>query len=203
MSEGQGFVDYYAILQVAPDCDAKTLETAYRYLAKMYHPDHTESADVEKFNAVMGAYRALRNPDQRAEYDVLHAAHAKENWFKFPSNDDVGIDERSIVSDADVHARILMFLYKKRRENARNAGVAGFYVQQMLDCSEEHIDFHLWYLKEKGLIAITEQGSLAITIEGIDHVIAMSRTSMSEKLLIAQSARSRGTSDQARGGDSA
>lgn len=189
MSEGQGFVDYYAILQVDPDCDAKTLETAYRHLAKMYHPDHTQTADIDKFNAVMGAYRALRNPEQRAEYDVLHVAHAKENWFKFPSNGDVGIDEKSIVEDADVHARILMFLYRKRRENARSAGVAAFYVQQMLDCSEEHIDFHLWYLKSKGLIEITEQGSLAITIEGIDHVIAMSRTAMTEKLRIAQSSK--------------
>ena len=186
MSEEQGFVDYYAILQIDPDCDTKTLETAYRHLAKMYHPDHIETADVDQFNAVMRAYRALRNPEQRAEYDVLHATHAKANWFKFPSNSDVELDERSIIGDADIHARILMFLYKKRRENARNAGVAGFYVQQMLGCSEEHIDFHLWYLKSKGLIEMTEQGSLAITIEGIDHVIAMSRTSMTEKLRIEQ-----------------
>jgi curved DNA-binding protein len=86
-----------------------------------------------------------------------------------------------------VHARILLFLYKRRREHAQDAGVAGFYVQEMLNCSEEHFDFHVWYLKAKDFIEITEQGALAITIQGVDHVISMSRNTMTEKLLIAQS----------------
>ena len=38
-------------------------------------------------------------------------------------------------------------------------------------------------------IEITEEGSLAITIEGIDHVIALSRSSKVEKLLIGQTRR--------------
>jgi len=41
-------------------------------------------------------------------------------------------------------------------------------------------------LKAKGLIEITEHGTLAITIEGVDHVIAMSQTVMREKLLIGR-----------------
>jgi curved DNA-binding protein len=57
----------------------------------------------------------------------------------------------------------------------------------MLNCSDEHFEFHTWYLKAKGFIEITEQGTLAITIQGVDHVIDISRTNMMEKLLIAQS----------------
>ena len=56
----------------------------------------------------------------------------------------------------------------------------------MLQCSHEHFEFHKWYLKEKGYIVLTEQGTLAITIQGIDHVISLSRTSKAEKLLISQ-----------------
>lgn len=79
-----------------------------------------------------------------------------------------------------------MLLYRKRREQAQDAGVGQYFIHEMLGCSEEIFDFHLWYLKEKGFIMATDQGTLAITIEGVDHVIAMSRTTMREKLLLAQ-----------------
>jgi hypothetical protein len=39
----------------------------------------------------------------------------------------------------------------------------------MLGCPAEHLQFHLWYLKEKGWIRKTESGTFAITVEGIDH----------------------------------
>ena len=70
----------------------------------------------------------------------------------------------------------------------RIPGSVGRYaVQQMLSCSDKHIEFHLWYLRAKGFLETTEHGALAITIEGIDHVISTSRSTMKEKLLITQS----------------
>ena len=78
-----------------------------------------------------------------------------------------------------------MTLYKRIREDVLNAGVVGFYLKEMLNCSHEHFEFHKWYLKEKGFIAVTEHGTLAITVQGVDHVISMSRTTKAEKLLIA------------------
>ena len=180
------FVDYYDILQVSPDCDAKTLESAYHALAKTYHPDHTGSEETTRFNEVTAAYRILRNAEKRAEYDTLYASYNQKQWYEHRSDNDVGIDEKAAVSDADDHARILMYLYKQRRENAQNAGVVGFYLQELIQCSDEHFDFHKWYLKEKGFISITEHGTLAITIQGVEHVINMSRTTAKEKLLIAK-----------------
>lgn len=182
MTDGQAFVDYYKILQVSPNCDARGLETAYRFLAKMYHPDHVETADVTKFNEVIEAYKALRNPEQRAQYDVLYAIRT---GFIFSASDEAD-DEKTAYDDADAHSKILLFLYKRRRENAQDAGVGRYFVQKMLNCSDEHFEFHLWYLKAKTLIEITEQGTLAITIEGVDHVISMSQTIMREKLLIGR-----------------
>lgn len=180
------FIDYYEILQVSPGCNAKTLEAAYRHLAKMYHPDHPSTADSEKFNEVISAYKVLRKPSGRTKYDQLYAELKGAHWFDQDAEPEAEIDETPALNDADAHARILMFLYKKRRENAQNAGVIAFYLQDMLKCSDEHFEFHKWYLKEKGFIAITEQGTLAITIQGVDHVIATSRTTRAEKLLISQ-----------------
>ena len=189
MTDGETFVDLYGVLQVGPYCDARILEAAYHHLAKMYHPDHTGSPDTAKFSALSEAYKILRNRNKRAKYDVLYYQHFPERIPKPHSTrpeTEGSVEEGPALDDAEAHARILDHLYKKRRENAQDAGVVGFYLQEMLQCSDEHFDFHKWYLKEKGFIVLTEQGTLAITIQGVDHVISMSRTAKAEKLLLSQ-----------------
>ena len=188
MTESQPFVDYYAILQVAPRADRRTIRTAYRDMAKLYHPDHPESADSDKFNAVIGAYTILRSAEKRAEYDLNYVAHGyRLDPPLEPENEDAVV---APTNDADAHAAILHFLYKRRREQATDPGVIGYYIQKMLKCSDSHFDFHVWYLKAKGFIEVTEQGTLAITIQGVDHVISMAQTIKAEKLLIAQAGNS-------------
>lgn len=186
MINGHPFVDHYRILQVDPKCSAKGLEAAYRSLAKQYHPDHTETADANKFSEIVEAYNLLRNAEKRAKYDLLYAA---KTGFDFSKTDELN-HEQSAYNDADAHEKILVLLYAKRRENAQDAGVGRYHVQKMLNCSDNHFEFHLWYLKAKGLIEITENGTVAITIDGVDHVISTSRTAMKEKLLIAQASAS-------------
>lgn len=187
METDQPFVDYYRILQVSRTCDAKILETAYRRLAKAYHPDHIETADVVKFNEVVEAYRILRNPEYRQEYDILYNEHTVVENLESPVFDDVSVEEKNALTDAEAHEKILLTLYKKRRENANNPGVLAYYIKESLNCSDEIFEFHAWYLKAKGFIERTERNELAITVEGIDHVISISRTRMAAQLLIAQS----------------
>jgi len=188
MDSAQGTADYYTVLKVNPDCDGRILELAYHYFAKMYHPDNAETANPEKFNEVVEAYRALRDPERRAEYDRLHGiiAGSATPHFHVPNDGDTALDERAALSDAESHAKILLYLYKRRREHASDAGVIGWYVQEMLGCSDEHFEFHVWYLKSKGFIEVTEQGTIAATIAGVDHVIATSRASAAEPLRIQQ-----------------
>ena len=38
--------DYYAILGVQPTDDLKTIKTAYRRLARKYHPDVSKESDA-------------------------------------------------------------------------------------------------------------------------------------------------------------
>lgn len=181
MAFDEPFVDYYAILEESPTCSSRALEAAYHSLAKRYHPDHADDADVRKFTEVISAYKALKDPQDRARYDQRYA---EVTGFDFDIPKDEMADERTAYSDADSHAKILQFLYKRRRENAQDAGVGRYLIQDMLACSEELFDFHIWYLREKGLIVLTEQGTLAITIVGVDHVISTSRTAIREKLLL-------------------
>mgnify|MGYP006326060531 CR=1 FL=1 len=187
MKDDELFVDYYHILQVDPDCDTKKLEVAYRRLAKAYHPDHAETTDIDKFAEVVEAYKILRNREYRQKYDVLYRKNT--NWEKIesPIFDDVSIDEKNALTDAEAHETILLTLDKKRRENTNNPGVLAFYIKEILHCSDEIFEFHAWYLKAKGFIERTEQNELAITVEGIDHVISVSRTSVATPLRIARS----------------
>lgn len=191
MMDNAPFADHYAALQVYRDCSVKGLEAAYRYLAKMFHPDHPETADVDKFNEVIEAYRVLRNPEQRAEYDLQYELQHPSDASGDTSHSGDAAEQSSALSDADAHSKILLFLYQRRREQAQNPGIIGFYIQEMLKCSDESFEFHAWYLKAKGFIETTEQGTLAITIAGVDHVISVSQTSRAEKLLIGQSSSSR------------
>lgn len=188
MDENRPFIDYYAVLRVHPECDARTLEIAYRRLAQLYHPDHSESADIDQFRAATEAYRALKNHAKRLAYDARYTAHT---GYQFASADAILAEERAALSDADVHAAALMALYKRRRERAREPGMGAYELQTLIDCGEDAFDFHVWYLKSKGLIETTDAGTLAITVAGVDHVISTSRAASQEKLRLPQMAGQR------------
>lgn len=185
MNNEQPFIDLYQIMEVRSKCSAKTLEAAYRRLTKIYHPDNAETSDVEKFNDVVAAYKILRKPEDRAKYDERHKKNVRSEKFQSPLASEMFVDEDAAVTDAEAHEDILRALYKYRRENAENPGVLAFYIKEFLKCPDEIFEFHVWYLKSKGYIERTEQGTLAITVQGVDHVIALSRTSIDEQLLIA------------------
>ena len=68
------FKDYYSILGVEPGAGDAEIKTAYRRLARKYHPDVSKEAGAEeKFKAVNEAHEALRDPEKRAAYDQLRA----------------------------------------------------------------------------------------------------------------------------------
>ena len=69
--------DYYALLGVKKTAGDAELKSAYRKLAKQYHPDVNpgDSAAELKFKEVSEAYDILKDPQSRAAYDQFgHAA---------------------------------------------------------------------------------------------------------------------------------
>ncbi len=68
--------DYYEVLGVSKTADEKEIKSAFRRLAKKYHPDLNKDKDApEKFKEVQEAYEVLSDPNKRQTYDKYgHAA---------------------------------------------------------------------------------------------------------------------------------
>ena len=70
------FRDYYETLGVDRGAKDKDIRSAYRKLARKYHPDvNKEPGAEDRFKEVSEAYEVLRDPDKRERYDRLGA-----NW---------------------------------------------------------------------------------------------------------------------------
>ena len=69
--------DYYEILGVNRDASDADIKSAFRKLAKQYHPDlHPNDKEAEKkFKDINEAYEVLSDEKKRAQYDQFgHAA---------------------------------------------------------------------------------------------------------------------------------
>lgn len=62
--------DYYEVLGVSRDASESNLKSAFRNLARKYHPDVSDAPDAEeKFKEINEAYGVLSDVDKRAAYD--------------------------------------------------------------------------------------------------------------------------------------
>ena len=70
------YKDYYEILGVSRDADAAAIKSAYRKLARKYHPDVNKTKEAEeKFKDINEAYEVLSDKAKRQRYDSLGS-----NW---------------------------------------------------------------------------------------------------------------------------
>ena len=70
------YKDYYKILGVDRDATEAKIKSAYRKLARQYHPDVNKSPDaVSKFKDINEAYEVLSDKEKKSRYDSLGA-----NW---------------------------------------------------------------------------------------------------------------------------
>ena len=63
-------MSYYDVLGIPFDADEETVRSAYRTLARRYHPDAGDGSSVERFRQVVEAYEALNDPAHRRLYDL-------------------------------------------------------------------------------------------------------------------------------------
>lgn len=99
------FKDYYKIMGVAENAKPDEIKTAYRKLARKYHPDVSKEADAEaRFKELGEAYEVLKDPEKRAAYDNLRKGgwRGGEQFTPPPGWQQQQGNFRSEFSEADV-----------------------------------------------------------------------------------------------------
>jgi curved DNA-binding protein len=89
------FRDYYKVLGVERTATAEQIKTAWRRLARKYHPDVSQVADAEnRFKEMQEAYEVLRDPEKRAAYDQLGSQWKSGEQFRPPPDWGSGFEFR-------------------------------------------------------------------------------------------------------------
>jgi curved DNA-binding protein CbpA len=157
------------------------VDRVYRIFAKRYHPDNQQTGDAAKFARIAEAHRVLSDPDQRAAYDARYEA---ERGAVLKIIDEAS-GANSFAGDQRLFDAILSLLYIARRRDPNAGGLGIVQLERMVGCPAEHLEFHVWYLREKQFIQRLENGLFSITAHGVDTVIAQDTLSLRRDRLIA------------------
>jgi len=181
-ADAAGFRDYYETLQLSPNADEETISRVFRILVKRYHPDNTDTGNTKKFNEVMEAYRVLSDPEKRAAYDVRY----EENRATVLKIFDEASATDSFEMDRRVCEGILSLLYVARRRDPDRGGVGVIQMERLLGCPSQHLEFPLWYLRQKTWVERLENGLIAITAAGVDKMLDQNNIVLRRDRLIAE-----------------
>ena len=93
--------DYYEVLGVDKNASEAEIKSAFRKLAKKYHPDVSKEPDAaEKFKEAQEAYAVLSDADKRRQYDQYgHAAFDQMGGGGAGGFDFSGFDFSDIFGD--------------------------------------------------------------------------------------------------------
>jgi hypothetical protein len=98
--------DFYKILGVSQDADAKDIKKAYYQLAKKYHPDTNKGDNKaqKKFQEVSEAYECLSDETKRKQYDAFGSGGGASDPFGGGFGFGGGLDGKAPDIEADVKA---------------------------------------------------------------------------------------------------
>ncbi len=122
------YKDYYAILGVKKDATADEIKSAYRKLARKYHPDVSKEKDAEeKFKEMSEAYETLKDTEKRAAYDQLGSYTPGQEFRPPPDWGQQFAQGRGGFDDIDLESLFAGLAGRQRRGGAQggNAPVAG------------------------------------------------------------------------------
>jgi len=177
------FVDFYEVLEISPNANSETIDRVFRHLAQRYHPDNPATADRSRFDLVLEAHHILKDAEKRVQYDFEYKNYISDRSKLAEDAGDLG----GIDYDIAIQTKLLALFYAKCRRNVKEPGIGDAELSMLLDFPAEHLEFHLWYLKEKKWIIRREDGLLSITIDGVDRVNTREHLDLAKRLLTDQS----------------
>jgi DnaJ domain/PilZ domain len=164
--EAEAFTDYYELMQISPNADPETIHRVFRIMASRYHPDNAETGDNEKFLLLTKGYAVLSDPARRAAYDDVHKARHAQPLPVF------GLKEFAEGLEGEVNRRlgILSLLYSRRRTNPDNPGISVLEFESVMAFPREHLEFAIWFLREKQYIRAGNTSDYLISASGVEYL---------------------------------
>lgn len=137
MADRLDLLDYYTLLGVGTNASTDEVRVAFHTFALKFHPDnHSAPAKVQRatkiFRRGTEAYRVLRDPRQRGEYDT---ALARGSLRLRP--DEALVQKRQRVQPVNKRARPF-FLKAKEALEAGKKGQAKLHLQLALQHQPDH-----------------------------------------------------------------
>lgn len=162
------FIDFYELMQISPNAEPTTITRVFKMLAARFHPDNSETGDMTIFLRLNEAYKVLSDPDSRGKYDDDWKQRRQQPMGVF------GKKEFSAGFEGESSKRmgILTLLYNKRRTDPDAPGCSVLELERSMAFPREHLEFTMWYLKDKGMLQQNEQSDFEITSTGVDYVEA-------------------------------
>lgn len=114
-------LDYYAILGITSSASDSEIKTAFRKLAKTYHPDKNPNNPNANnlFEQVLKAYNVLINTNSRKHYDYLYRGGVNtKTQYKHPQNKS---QKNWTFTDEDLKRRNYYKTYYKHTQKTFNA----------------------------------------------------------------------------------
>ncbi|HEV2198240.1 MAG TPA: J domain-containing protein [Bryobacteraceae bacterium] len=156
--------DYYELLQVSRHADTETIHRVYHVLAQRYHPDNLTTGSPERFYRITEAHAALSDAERRAAYDVRLAADDKSRLRIFDSLEST----QGVQAETRKRQGILRLLYTRRLVDPHDPSMRARDFAEMLACPIEHLEFSLWFLREKRLLVRSDNNRYEITWQGVE-----------------------------------
>jgi curved DNA-binding protein CbpA len=160
-------VDHYETLQISANAEPDTIHRVYRLLAQRLHPDNTETGNASRFRELTEAYAVLRDPERRAQYDVVHQHFVRDRWKVAQSAEGADVDYRA---EQVTRLTLLELLYTRRRTEPRQPSLSMLDLEALIGRPREHLEFTIWFLAQKRLIQRADDSGLTITAEGAEYL---------------------------------
>lgn len=160
------FINWYEILGVAQDATEETLKRVFHIVASRFHPDNQDSGDLDRFLMAKTAFEVLSDERRRKDFDEALRVHNKEPLPIFLSRefaDGVGGEHNRRLG-------MLCLLYNQRKLNPVTPSMTVLQLERLMFMPREHLEFTVWYLKQKKMAQMDDRSALTITSEGIDFV---------------------------------
>lgn len=157
--------DYYELLQISPSASPEVIHRVYRILAQQWHPDNQDTGDAAAFLALNAAYQVLGDPARRAAYDAAHSTARRHRWQIFHSAEST----QGVEAERRKRLGVLRALYTKRLAECSSPEMRAPELEQLLGVSRDHLEFPLWYLKERGYVTRSDNNRYTITAAGVEY----------------------------------